>query len=110
VRVTTLSRPEAEHAWRGPAWGCERLIISTADLFFAGQALELRSSGKAEMTLTVFPAVTERPLTAQGGTMTIEPQRSASRLCLSAPARQPEIQLKDCGAGRFQVDLGACLG
>jgi beta-galactosidase len=43
VRVTTLTRIEAEHAWRGSAWGSERLIISNADLFFRGQSVELRS-------------------------------------------------------------------
>jgi hypothetical protein len=105
VRVTTLTRTEAEHAWRGAAWGCERLIISNADIFFAGEALELRSLGEAEITLTVFPAVTERPLSAHGGTLTMESQGCVSRLCLCAPARQPEIQLKDCGAGRFQITL-----
>ena len=105
VRVTTLTRAEAEHAWRGSAWGCERLIISNADLFFVGQAVELRSRGDAEMTLTVFPAVTGWPLRASGGQLTWESQGDYSQLCVRAPARQPEILLKDCGAGRFQLNL-----
>ncbi|RPH57608.1 MAG: beta-galactosidase, partial [Chloroflexi bacterium] len=105
VRVTTLTRAEAEHAWRGAAWGCERLIISHADLFFSGQSVELRSQGAAEMALTVFPAVTDWPLNARGGVLTIEQRGIASRLGVSVPARQPEIQLKDCGAGRFQIEL-----
>jgi hypothetical protein len=106
VRVTTLTRIEAEHAWYGPAWGSERLIISNSNLFFSSQSVELRSQGEAEMILTVFPAVIDWPLKARGGTLTIDHQGIASRLRVSSPVRKPEIQLKDCGAGRFQVDLG----
>lgn len=106
VRVTTLTRIEAEHAWRGPAWGSERLIISNSDLFFSSQSVELRSQGEDEMNLTVFPAVNDWPLKARGGTLTINHQGVASQLRVSSPVRKPEIQLKDCGAGRFQVDLG----
>jgi hypothetical protein len=105
VRVTTLTRVEAEHAWRGPAWGSERLIISNTNLFFSDQSVELLSQGKAEMILTVFPVVTDWPLKARGGTLTVDHQSVASRLRVSSPVRKPEIQLKDCGAGRFQLEL-----
>ena len=105
VRVSTLTRSEAEHAWRGLVWGRERLIISDAGLFFQGQPVELRSQGDAEMTMTVFPPVTDWPLSAQGGTLTVELQESAQLVRVHAPERQPEILLKDCGAGRFQIDL-----
>ncbi len=57
------------------------------------------------MALTVFPAVTDWPLKARGGALTVEQRGIASRLGVSVPARQPEIQLKDCGAGRFQIEL-----
>ena len=105
VRVTTLTRGEAEHAWHGAAWGEERLIISNADLFFTGQAVQVRSHGESEITLTVFPAVTDWPLNVHGGALTVHQQGIASQLYLRAPARHPEIQLKDCGAGHFQIDL-----
>jgi hypothetical protein len=105
VRVTTFTRTEAEHSWRGSAWGCERLIITNTDLIFSGQFVELRSQGEAEMILTVFPAVTDWPLKVHGGTFTIDRQGVASQLRVSIPVRIPEIRLKDCGAGRFQVDL-----
>jgi beta-galactosidase len=105
VRVTTLTRLEAEHAWRGPAWGCERLILSDAALFFTGQSVEIRSLGASDVTLTVFPAVTGWPLKAHDGALTVNQQGITSRLEVSIPAKQPEILLKDCGAGRFQVEL-----
>jgi hypothetical protein len=105
VRVTTLTRVGAEHAWRGLAWGSERLIISNADLFFRDQSLELRSQGESEINLTVFPAVVDWPLKVHGGTLTMDQQGMASRLRVSIPARKPDIQLKDCGTGRFQLDL-----
>jgi len=105
VRVTTLTRTEAEHAWHGPAWGCDRLIISNADLFFHGHAVELRSQRDAEMLLTVFPSVIDWPLTTQGGTLTAESHGRASFLRVHAPARRPKISIKDCGTGRFQIDL-----
>jgi len=103
--VTTLTANEAEHAWRGMAWGSERLIISTADLFFNGQSVELRSRGESEMGLIVFPAVTAWPLKAHGGALTVNQQGPATQLRISAPAQQPEIQLKDQGGGRFQLEL-----
>lgn len=105
LRVTTLSRTEAEHAWRGTVWGQERLIITDADLYFIGQSVDVRSLSEAEISLTVFPAVTGWPLQAQGGALTVYQQGISSQLCLSAPARHPEIQFKDCGSGRFQIDL-----
>ena len=105
VCVTTLTRVEAEHAWRGPAWGRERLILSKADLFFSDQAVELRSQGESEIMLTVFPAVTDWTLKARGGTLTIDHDGIASQLHISMPTKQPNIQIKDCGEGRFQVDL-----
>ncbi len=105
VRVTTLTRSEAEHAWCGEAWGKERLILSGADLFFTGQAVEVRSKGKAEITLTVFPAVADWPLKTHGGALTVEQQGVSSQLRLSAPVCNPDIKLNDRGAGRFQMDL-----
>jgi hypothetical protein len=57
VRVTTLTRPEAEHAWRGAAWDQERLVISEADVFFVDGRIELRSLGQNSTEVTVFPPV-----------------------------------------------------
>jgi hypothetical protein len=54
--------------------------------------------------LTVFPEVT-RPLQAHGGTLTIDQHRIGSRLRVNILARNPDIQFKDCGEGRFQLDL-----
>jgi len=105
VRVTTLTRTEAEHAWRGSAWGSERLIISKSDVLFSGQAVELHSQDTAKISLSVFPPVTNWPLKASGGQLTMETQGTYSNLLISVPARQPEIFLKDNGAGRFQMEL-----
>lgn len=103
--MTTFTRLEAEHAWRGTAWGSERLIISNADLFFRDQSVELRSQGEPELTLIVFPTVTDWPLKAHGGRLTMGQQEMISRLRVNLLVRKPDIQLKDCGAGRFQLDL-----
>jgi hypothetical protein len=105
VRVTTLTRFEAEHAWCGPAWGCQRLVLSIADLFFRGQAVELRSFGEPEMNLTVFPAVDGWPLAAQGGVLSVEQHGAYSHLSVSIPARQPSIRLQECGAGRYHLEM-----
>jgi len=107
LRITTLTRVEAEHAWRGAAWGCERLIISEADLFFSGQSVEIRSQGVAETTMIVFPIVTGWLLKVQGGVLTITQQALTSLLRVNLPARNPEILIKDRGAGRFQLELAS---
>lgn len=64
VRVTTLTRHEAEHAWRGAAWNQERLVISEADIFFIDGGMEMRSLGQASAQVTVFPPVAALKLSA----------------------------------------------
>jgi hypothetical protein len=105
VRVTTLTRHEAEYAWCGTAWGRQRLILSNADLFFRGQAIELCWLNEPEISLTVFPAVEDWPLVAHGAALTVEQAGAYSRLRVSAPARQPPVLLQECGGGRYRVEL-----
>ncbi len=105
VRVTTLTRWEAEHAWCGEAWGQPRLILSNADLFFRGQEVEARSLNEPEISLTVFPAVEGWPLAAHGAALTVEQHDLSTCLVASAPARQPSLQFQDCGNGRYWLEL-----
>ena len=102
VRFTTLTRAQAEQAWRGPVWGAQRLLVSTADLFFKDGGLELRPIGTEAVTLTVFPAV-GLALQVPGGSL--EPQAAAlgSAFSLSVPSRQPSVQVEQVMPARYYL-------
>ncbi len=103
IRVTTLARAEAEHAW-----GQERLVISSADPLFIDGGLELRAQNQSEFDLVVFPPV-EQDLQARGGTLAAEPTDEASRFHLTVqPWRQP-VQPQLRGADKLLLEFPASL-
>lgn len=57
LKITSLSRSEAEHIWRAEAWGAERVIYSTADLSFTKSQVEAQVTGDTEIDMMVWPAV-----------------------------------------------------
>jgi beta-galactosidase len=98
VRVTTLTREEAEHACVGLAWGCQRLILSSADPIFWESEVEFRSSGQATFDAVVFPAV-DRPIAADSGTIQLNnpdmlPQ--ATFLKIQVPEKSPQVKTEVC--------------
>jgi hypothetical protein len=104
VRVTTLAREEAEHAWVGSAWGCPRLVISNADPIFVDGGLEFRSEGESEFDAVVFPAL-DRALEAVGGSLSQtyfenpNPGNhipAASVLRFGCPANEPDVRIEPC--------------
>jgi hypothetical protein len=108
VRFTTLTRSQAEHAWRGHAWDQERLVISTADAFFVDEGIELRLLGQAEATVTIFPALEALPQVCGAALARLSaPQGSAYKL--SAPSRQPVVSVEPRGAYKFHLSFPADL-
>jgi hypothetical protein len=100
VRLTTLTRLEAERAWRGHAWGQERLVVSEADIFFADDGVELRLAGKPQAAAAIFPAL-ERLPQVFGAAVEQQSQSYRSVLELSAPARQPVYRLEQRSETKF---------
>ncbi len=104
IRITTLTRREAEQVWQGVAWGTERVILSTADLIFAGGQIEARTTGVSEMTMTVWPAV-DHPVAASGASVEQAADHGRTVLHISAPARSVAVQVEPIGAHKVQLTL-----
>lgn len=102
VRFTTLTRLQAENAWRGPAWGAERLVVSSADLFFKDGGLELRSIGVEKAALNIFPAV-DQALQVPRGCLESLPADLGSAFTLSAPPRSPIVQVEQVMPTRYHL-------
>ena len=104
VKITTLTRREAEHTWRGVAWGSERVIVSAADLMFVDGQVEVRTGGASEMTMTVWPLVNQ-PVTAKDVHFEQTADRVRTVLRVSAAAKDVKAQVEQISARKYQLTL-----
>ena len=111
ITILTLTRLEAERAFKGCAWGIERVIISDMDLVFTRGGIELSSIGSSQGRLTVFPPV-EVPLRPHAGQVSLSPIPRGTRLEVCAPTRQIDLKIEPCGQGKYMLTLppGAWVG
>lgn len=104
VKITTLTRHEAEHTWQGAAWGAERVILSTAGLMFVDDQVEARTTRVSEVTMTVWPVV-DRPLAAKGVCLDQTADHGRTVLRISAPAKNVSVQVEPISARKYQLTL-----
>ena len=102
--IVTLTRREAEQVWQGMAWGAERVILSAANLTFAGGRVEARSAGVSEMALAVWPAV-DRRLAAQGATVEQSTIQGRTALRISVPAKSVDVQVEPVGVHKYRLTM-----
>jgi hypothetical protein len=57
VHCVTLTREQAEHAWKADVWRRERLILSSADVTWADDELNLCVTGQETISFSLFPAI-----------------------------------------------------
>ena len=55
TKIILLSRETARNAWKATLGGQERLIITSADVFFEGNRVHLRSNDPAEFKFGILP-------------------------------------------------------
>jgi hypothetical protein len=104
VKVTTLTRHEAEHTWQGAAWGAERVIVSAADLMFVDGQVEARATGASDMILTVWPVV-DHLLAAEGTRLEQTADRIRTMLRVIVPAKYVNVQVEQISARKYQLTL-----
>lgn len=103
VRLTTLTQPEAEHLWKGEAWGAERVIVSEADLFFVDGRVETQAMGRNEWAMTVWPSLDSSIITRAECQQDTDAART--QLHLSTQNVDPALQVKQIGPRKYLVKL-----
>ncbi len=104
LRITTLTRQEAEQAWKGEAWGAERLIISPANLTFVDGRVEARRTDSAHWPLHIWPPVMA-PLTVGGAQSQQTADGSQTVLELSQPAAAVPLRMEPVSDRKCVVRL-----
>jgi len=92
LKITSLSRSEAEHIWQAEAWGAERVIYSTADLMFVKSQLEAQVTMDTEIDMMVWPAIN----TALKSNDALEQVREDdhTQLHVSVPKTEAELEVE----------------
>lgn len=108
LRLTTLTRSEAEHTWRGAAWGAERVIVSTANLTFADDQVNVRALDTPEVRLSIWPLV-DQPILAPGARCNQTAHSGRTVLDLSMPRREVTLLVEHVSARKYHVTFPAGL-
>lgn len=104
VRITTLTRREAEHAWLGTAWGEQRLVISNADPLFIDGGVDLRITGSPKVEAIVFPAL-QRPIAASVSRFSRRDFDHYTNFSLSTTPHSPPFTLTPRGNGKYYMEF-----
>jgi hypothetical protein len=92
VRVLTLSRRQALGLTKLEVWGCERLLLSDADLIMRDGLVELERSGSNDLTLALFPNA-EGGLFGPDGELAGEADGIFTSYHVVLPPREPQLQV-----------------
>ncbi|MGA2422149.1 MAG: beta-galactosidase [Candidatus Acidiferrum sp.] len=104
TQILVLPRAIAETLWKSRVAGQERLVTSTADVYFDGDKIHLNTTDVAQLSFGMFPAASEVPEGFSAG----GPQGIFARLAeriepVHVAARVEKV--RDAGA-RAQVAMG----
>lgn len=100
VRVTTLTRQQAEHVGRGKGPDGDCLVISPADVTFAQGRIRLASTGASQIEAWIYPAL-KAPPQLSGGELASRAVTGWSHLRLSQGEAKPSLHAEDCGRGKW---------
>ncbi len=104
VRITTLTREEAEHTWQGRAWDCERVLVSRAELLFVDNRVEARGTGISEWSMTVWPPL-DRLARAAGAACEQTTQPSQTVLRIVRPTLTLALAVRKISQRKYVVKL-----
>lgn len=104
IVITTLTRTQAEHTWRGQAWSAERVIVCPAPLTFEQGGVRLRPLDTPNLKMTVFPPVIAG-VHAQGAQLIAESDTHATRFTVNIPPRHVTLAIDDCGENKYRVQF-----
>jgi Glycosyl hydrolases family 35/Beta-galactosidase, domain 2 len=102
IRITTLSRAEAEQIWKGNAWGVERVLVSEAGIVFGQAGIEARSHA-TEWGMTVWPPVNE--VTAGEAEVGQTTEGVGTVLKVKVPNAPLRLEVKQVSERKYMVQL-----
>ena len=86
VHCVTLSREQAENTWKADMFGRERLIISSADVTWTAEVLNLCITDRESATFSMFPDI-DGGLETEGQPLTGEQDGIFTRYTCRVPGR-----------------------
>jgi len=91
LKITTLSRSEAEHLWQAEAWGAERVFYSNADLIFVNSQVEVQITKDTDIDIMVWPAI--NPALESKDVLEQVSEDNCTQLHISVPKTEVEIEV-----------------
>ncbi|NLG27065.1 MAG: hypothetical protein GX557_04090, partial [Chloroflexi bacterium] len=92
VRITTLTREQADDCWKVELWGRARLVHTRAGLLGDADTLEVYRIGDNDLSFGVYPAP-EGELAGPQGALRGEPDGLLTRYRLRVPAVEPALRV-----------------
>jgi len=92
LKITTLSRSEAEHLWQAEAWGTERVFYSNADLIFVNSHVEVQITKDTDVDIMVWPAI-NTALESKDALEQVN-EDDHTQLILSVPKTEVELEVE----------------
>ena len=108
VRVTTLTRWQAEHAWQGNGLSGKCLVVSSADVTFFEGGCCLTSTGHAQAEAWIYPALTATARLAKSE-LSADIVNGWSHLQVAQPETNATLNVQDCGQGKWLLTFPANL-
>jgi len=93
LNVMLLDASDAEHFWKGKAWGQERAIISSTNLYFASNEVVLYGEDAGGATFSVFPS-SGLALSADGNALDPAKDGAFARFVLARQKKATRFPIK----------------
>jgi beta-galactosidase len=93
VHCVTLTREQADNAWKADVWGRERLIVSSAEVTWSADGLDLCSTGHETISFSLFPDA-KHGLTVNGTPLTGKQDGIFTTYTLSVPHQEIPVSIK----------------
>jgi hypothetical protein len=103
IRLTTLTRSEAEQTWKGTAWGAERVVVGAVGLIFVEGRVEILDSHET-VELRTWPPLT-KPVATLKAAVAQKDEGNSTVLQVSQPSVVVSLDVKQVGDRKYMLRL-----
>ena len=104
IKITTLSRQQADHTWKTTLFGKERLVISGSTVIGRDDFLELTNMASPDMAFSVYPDIEEK-VDSSIGNLTKSKDGIFSHYKIQLPEKKIDLAVKRVGKKRIAVNI-----